>query len=71
MASDGIMKHFWFKDRSLYAPSSQYALMLKELTTYTRTGKVPHDDSPDGLAMLENEVRNLSGNNVRIFARPY
>ena len=71
MASDGIMKHFWFKDRSLYAPSSQYALMLKELTTYTRTGKVPHDDSPDGLAMLENEVRNLSGNSVRIFARPY
>ena len=71
MASDGIMKHFWFKDRSLYAPSSQYALMLKELTTYTRTGKVPHDDSPDGLAMLENEVRSLSGNSVRIFARPY
>lgn len=71
MASDGIMKHFWFKDRSLYAPSSQYALMLKELTTYTRTGKVPHDDSPDGLAMLENEVRNLGGNSVRIFARPY
>lgn len=71
MASDGIMKHFWFKDRSLYAPSSQYALMLKELTTYTRTGKVPHDDSPDGLAMLENEVRNLAGNSVRIFARPY
>ena len=71
MASDGIMKHFWFKDRSLYAPSSQYALMLKELTTYTRTGKVPHDDSPDGLAMLENEVRNLSGNSVRVFARPY
>lgn len=71
MASDGIMKHFWFKDRSLYAPSSQYALMLKELTTYTRTGKVPHDDSPDGLAMLENEVRNLGGNSVRVFARPY
>lgn len=71
MASDGIMKHFWFKDRSLYAPCSQYALMLKELTTYTRTGKVPHDDSPDGLAMLENEVRNLAGNSVRIFARPY
>lgn len=71
MASDGIMKHFWFKDRSLYAPSSQYALMLKELTTYTRTGKVPHDDSPDGLSMLENEVRNLGGNSVRIFARPY
>lgn len=71
MASDGIMKHFWFKDRSLYAPSSQYALMLKELTTYTRTGKVPHDDAPDGLAMLENEVRNLAGNSVRIFARPY
>lgn len=27
---------------------------MKELTTYTRSGKVPHDDAPDSLSLLEN-----------------
>lgn len=32
---------------------------MKELTTYVRSGKVAHDDAPDGLSMLENEIRNM------------
>lgn len=71
MASDGIIKNFYFKDKSLYKPSSQYGQMMKELVKYTRSGKVKHDDSPDGLSLLENEIRNLVGAQVRIFERPF
>lgn len=71
MASDGIIKHFYFKDKSLYKPSSQYGRMMKELTTYTRTGKVKHDDSPDGMSLLENEIRRLTYGKVEIFKRPF
>lgn len=71
MASDGIIKHFYFKDKSLYKPQSQYGLMMRELVTYTRMGKVPHDDSPDGLSLLENEIRSLVGNKCEVFQRPF
>jgi predicted phage terminase large subunit-like protein len=70
-ASDGILKHFFFKDKSLYEPFSQYGMMMKELTTYTRTGKVPHDDAPDGLSLLENELRHIHGNQVEIVKRTW
>lgn len=71
MASDGILKHFYFKDKSLYKPSDQYGQMMRELVTYTRTGKVKHDDSPDGLSLLENEIRNLTWGKAEIFRRPF
>lgn len=71
MASDGILKHFYFKDKSLYKPSDQYGQMIRELVTYTRTGKVKHDDSPDGLSLLENEIRNLTWGKVEVFKRPF
>ena len=70
MSSDNILKHFYFKDKSLYKPSSQYGMMMRELTTYTRMGKVPHDDSPDGMSLLENEIRGLTFGKVEIFQRP-
>lgn len=69
MASDGILKHFYFKDKSLYKPSDQYGQMMRELVTYTRTGKVKHDDSPDGLSLLENEIRNLTYGKVEVSKR--
>lgn len=71
MASDGILKNFYFKDKSLYKPSDQYGQMMRELVTYTRTGKVKHDDSPDGLSLLENEIRNLTWGKVEVFTRPF
>lgn len=71
MASDNILKHFYFKDKSLYAPGSQYGQMMRELIGYTRTGKVAHDDSPDGLALLENEIRNLTTMQVQVIKRPF
>lgn len=71
MASDGIIKHFYFKDKSLYKPSDQYGQMMRELVTYTRTGRVKHDDSPDGMSLLENEIRNIVGAKVEVFQRPF
>lgn len=71
MASDGILKHFYFKDKSLYKSSDQYGQMMRELATYTRTGKVKHDDSPDGLSLLENEIRNLTWGKAEVFKRPF
>ena len=70
-ASDGILKHFYFKDKSKYERGSQYWNFMKELTTYTRSGKVPHDDAPDSLSLLENEIRNLSNYKVEIVPRPW
>lgn len=69
-ASDNIIKHFYFKDPSLYARNSQYAMFMKQVTTYTRSGKVPHDDAPDSLSLLENELRGLVGAKVEVFKKP-
>lgn len=69
-ASDNIIKHFYFKDPSLYARNSQYSMFMKQVTTYTRSGKVPHDDAPDSLSLLENELRGLVGAKVEVFKRP-
>lgn len=69
-ASDNIIKHFYFKDPSLYARNSQYAQFMKQVITYTRSGKVPHDDAPDSLSLLENELRGLVGVKVEVFRRP-
>lgn len=70
-ASDNIKKNFYFKHPSTYKRGSQYWNFMKEVTTYTRSGKVPHDDAPDSLSLLENEIRMLSGGKVEVFKRPY
>ena len=69
-ASDGIKKHFYFKDPSTYQRGGQYWAFMKEVTTYTRSGKVPHDDAPDVLSLAENELRMLEGGKIEVFKRP-
>ena len=69
-ASDNIKKNFYFKHPSTYKRGSQYWNFMKKVTTYTRSGKVPHDDAPDSLSLLENEIRMLSGGKVEVFKRP-
>ena len=69
-ASDNIKKNFYFKHPSTYKRGSQYWNFMKAVTTYTRSGKVPHDDAPDSLSLLENEIRMLSGGKVEVFKRP-
>ena len=70
-ASDNIKKFFYFKAPTMYKRGSQYWAFMRELTTYTRTGKVPHDDAPDALAMLENELRMRISPTVEVFPRPF
>ena len=70
-ASDNILKHFYFKHPSTYARNSQYAEFMRQVTTYTRSGKVAHDDGADSLSLLENELRGLVGTKVEVFARPF
>lgn len=57
-ASDNIIKYYYFLDKTCYAAGSQYDTFLKNIVRMTRSGKVSHDDGPDSLALLENEMRN-------------
>lgn len=69
--SDFILKHFYFLDKSKYKPNSEYGMMMRELCTYTRSGKVPHDDSADAMAQLSEMIRTMSSGKVEIFRRPF
>jgi len=69
--SDNILKHFFFLDKSLYKPNSQYGMMIKEMTSFTRSGKVAHDDSVDGLAQLSALIRTLTLGKVEVMQRPW
>lgn len=69
--SDYILKHFYFLDKSLYKPNDEYGMMIKELCTYTRNGKVPHDDSPDAMAQLSEMIRNIAGAKAVVIQRPF
>lgn len=71
LASDGIKKSFWFRHPGTYDRNSQYAQFMRELTTYTRTGKVPHDDAPDMCSMAENEFRMLLATPAEVIDRPF
>ena len=70
-ASDNIKKHFYFRAPSTYKRSSEYGIFMRQLTTYVRSGKVPHDDAPDVLSLLENSIRLLIGGTVEVFKRPF
>ena len=71
LASDNIKKNFYFKHPDTYKRGSQYWAFMRELTTYTRTGKVEHDDAPDVCAMLENTLRTRLEPEVEVFDRPF
>ena len=71
IASDGIKKHFFFKDQSKYKHGSQYWAFMRELTSYVRTGRVPHDDAADCCSLAENEIRTLTMATVQIINRPW
>lgn len=69
--SDFILKHFYFLDKSKYKPGDEYGTMIKELCTYVRSGKVPHDDAPDGMAQLSEMIRTMGSGRVEVMARPF
>ena len=67
--SDYVVKNFVFKDPSKYGSNSEYAKFMKQLLTWTQTGKNKHDDAPDSIAMLAQMIQGLNGNAVKFLDR--
>lgn len=69
--SDYIKKHFVFLDDSVLVGSeyAEYRAFMKNVYSFTIAGKSKHDDGPDGLAMLSQLVKDLSGMQVQILDR--
>lgn len=67
--SDYVKTQFIFKDPSLYSPHSDYAKFMKDLFSWTQSGKNKHDDAPDSIAMLAQLVQDLHGNSVKVLDR--
>lgn len=70
-ARDNIIRDYRFLDESLYERNSQYGRFMRELKQMTRSGKVKHDDAPDSLALLENEMRVGIKNSVGAVVNPF
>ena len=47
-----VKQHIYFKDRSLYSNKDDYGIFITQLLSYTVSGKVPHDDCVDAVAMF-------------------
>ena len=42
---------------------------MKDLFSWTQSGKNKHDDAPDSIAMLAQLVQDLHGNSVKVLDR--
>lgn len=69
--SPEVKRRCLFRDESTYKKNSDYGKMVNMLTTYTMVGKNPHDDVPDGMAMLVQFTESLSGGRAEVFQRPW
>lgn len=69
-ARDNIIRDYHFRDFRNMDRESQYYKFMKELTTMTRSGKTRHDDSPDSLALFENEMRSGTARPTVIMPSP-
>ena len=68
--SDWVKKHCLFLAPKLYAPKSDYGVMMSQLTSYTQKGKNAHDDVPDGMAQFAQFADNLSRPTVSAVQNP-
>lgn len=50
------IKRFYFLDKK--HQSKEYKAFMEQVTMFTQLGKVPHDDAPDSLAQLADELYN-------------
>lgn len=62
------IKRFYFLDEA--HQDSAYKLFMRELTTFSISGKNPHDDAPDSLAQLAALIYGGIGR-VVVFQRPF
>lgn len=62
------IKKFYFLDKK--HRSKEYAAFMKELTSFTQTGKNKHDDAPDSLAQLADLIYHSIGK-AEVIKRPF
>ena len=67
--ADYVKKNFVFRDKSTYAPTSEYAQFMKNMFSWSQTTKTQIDDAPDSMAMLAQLVQDLKGNSIKIIDR--
>lgn len=70
-AAPNIINKFYFKDPSTYERGSQYDMFMRQVVSHTRVTKKGHDDAPDSLALLENELRTYIRNQYEVFQRTF
>lgn len=69
--AEWVKKHCLFKDKSLYAPKSDYGKAVTFMMTFTTAGKNAFDDVPDGLAQFAELTENLVGAKSEVFDSPF
>lgn len=62
------IKRFYFLSDAYR--SKEYRAFMREVTLLTQNGKNPHDDAPDSLAQLANEI-NRGSAKAEVFQRPW
>lgn len=62
------IKKFYFLDDK--HRNKEYRSFMREVTTFVQTGKNPHDDACDSLAMLADEIYH-GGTRCEVFQRPF
>ena len=62
------IKNFYFLDSS--HRTKEYEKFMREVTTFSQTGKNPHDDSVDSLAILARKIYS-GGGRVEVIKRPF
>lgn len=62
------IKRFYFLDQK--HRNREYRKFMQELTTFVQTGKNLHDDAPDCLAMLADELYH-GETKIEVFRRPF
>lgn len=69
--SQWVKEHCLFRADGTFKPSDDYGRMMRMLTTYTMTGKNPHDDVPDGMAMFALYAQSFTASKPVILRRPF
>ena len=69
--SPEVKRRCLFRDETTYRMNSDYGRMINMLTTYTMAGKNPHDDVPDGMAMLIQFMESMTAGKAEVFQRPW
>lgn len=59
--SNWILQHVKFKEKSMYAPKSQYGVMMAQLLSYSVSGKNINDDVADVFATFALRIKKGNG----------